>query len=90
MYISKLKNLLTIKSVLKTVLLILTSVHQSILKPLFGSQARCRFQPSCSAYVNSAFEKHKPFKAFKLSFLRIIKCHPFGSYGYDPVPGDLK
>ena len=45
----------------------------------------CRFIPSCSEYAIEAFREFGFFKAFKKSFSRILRCHPFGSYGYDPV-----
>ena len=45
----------------------------------------CRFIPSCSEYAMEAFRKFSFFKAFKMSFSRILRCHPFGSSGYDPI-----
>ena len=45
----------------------------------------CRFIPSCSEYAIEAFRKFSFFKAFKMSFSRILRCHPFGSSGYDPI-----
>ena len=45
----------------------------------------CRFVPSCSEYAMEAFRKFSFFKAFKMSFSRILRCHPFGSSGYDPI-----
>lgn len=46
----------------------------------------CRFTPSCSRYALEAFT-HRGFLigAF-LSLRRILRCNPFGGYGYDPVP----
>ena len=45
----------------------------------------CRFIPSCSEYAIEAFRTFGFFKAFKKSLFRILRCHPFGSYGYDPI-----
>jgi len=45
----------------------------------------CRFTPSCSEYTLEAFRKFSFFKALKKSFFRILRCHPFGSHGYDPI-----
>lgn len=46
----------------------------------------CRFEPSCSAYALQAFRKYNVFKAFWLSFTRILRCNPFCKGGYDPLP----
>lgn len=46
----------------------------------------CRFTPTCSNYAIEAYEKHGFFCGTYLTIKRIIKCRPFGSFGYDPVP----
>jgi putative membrane protein insertion efficiency factor len=46
----------------------------------------CRFQPSCSAYAIEAISRYGAAKGVWLSARRILKCHPFGGHGYDPVP----
>ena len=30
--------------------------------------------------------KHGPYKGIQLTLNRILKCHPWGGSGYDPVP----
>ena len=48
--------------------------------------ARCRFLPTCSAYGLEALENHGFIKGSALLFKRIVKCHPWGGSGVDPVP----
>ena len=46
----------------------------------------CRYQPSCSQYAIEAIEKYGPIKGGWLGFKRIMRCHPWGGHGHDPVP----
>lgn len=46
----------------------------------------CRFQPTCSHYAIEALRKHGPFRGLYLTIRRILRCHPWGGHGYDPVP----
>lgn len=45
----------------------------------------CRFYPSCSNYFIDAFKKKGFFKGFKLSIVRLGKCHPWHAGGFDYV-----
>ncbi len=53
---------------------------------LLGSQARCRFVPSCSAYALEAVQKQGPLTGTRLALRRVCRCHPWGGEGNDPVP----
>ena len=59
--------------------------YRLILSPWIGFH--CRYQPTCSAYALEALEKHGGLKGGYLAARRICRCHPWGSSGYDPVPG---
>lgn len=58
--------------------------YQYAISPLLGP--RCRFQPTCSHYAVEAIEEWGVLKGAWLAIKRIGKCHPWGPWGYDPVP----
>lgn len=66
------------------VALLLIRFYQLAISPHF--LGCCRFEPTCSQYGMVAFRRYGFWKAFKLTAKRLIKCHPGGPYGYDPVP----
>ena len=45
----------------------------------------CRYQPTCSAYALEALREYGALKGAHLTLKRIIRCHPWGGDGYDPV-----
>ena len=58
--------------------------YQIAISPLLGPS--CRYTPTCSEYAKEAIIKHGPFKGLWLAVKRILRCHPWGGSGYDPVP----
>lgn len=46
----------------------------------------CRFYPSCSHYGYQAIYKYGAFKGSLMAAWRVLRCNPFNSGGYDPVP----
>ena len=58
-------------------------IYQICISPLLG--ASCRFEPSCSNYVIDAIQEYGVIKGLLSSLKRIMRCHPMGDVGYDPV-----
>lgn len=46
----------------------------------------CRFFPSCSAYAIEALTRYGAVKGGWLTARRLVRCHPWGGCGCDPVP----
>ncbi|MFQ5537310.1 MAG: membrane protein insertion efficiency factor YidD [Gemmatimonadota bacterium] len=46
----------------------------------------CRYVPTCSEYARQAVGLHGAFRGGWMAVRRILRCHPWGGYGYDPVP----
>ena len=70
-------------SVFKNFLINLIKLYQFTISPLLGTN--CRFVPSCSNYAIQAIEEKGVIKGIYFSLRRVLKCHPFGGSGYDPV-----
>lgn len=64
--------------------LLLIRIYQLFISPLKPNC--CRYVPTCSAYAKEAFLLHGPIKGAILTLKRLLRCHPWGGYGYDPVP----
>tara|TARA_B100000780_G_scaffold254192_2_gene202167 strand:+ start:3333 stop:3563 length:231 start_codon:yes stop_codon:yes gene_type:complete len=73
-----------LKIIFNAPLLFLIFLYQNLISPLLGP--KCRFTPTCSQYTNQALKKYGPFKGTIISLTRILRCHPWGGKGYDPVP----
>lgn len=58
--------------------------YRGAISPMFP--ASCRFTPTCSAYAMEALRVHGPLRGLWLTFWRVMRCHPWGGSGYDPVP----
>ena len=73
-----------IRSVLVTILILPMRFYQKFISPL--TPPSCRFTPTCSQYAVEALRKHGPVKGLWLAIIRILRCHPWGGSGDDPVP----
>ena len=71
---------------MKRLLIGLINLYQAT--PL-SSHKMCRFTPTCSEYMREAILKYGAWKGLRLGIKRILRCHPFGKYGYDPLKEDL-
>ena len=73
-----------LKTIATQIVLGVIRIYQTVISPLTPST--CRFQPTCSHYAKEAILVHGISKGSILAFKRVIKCHPWGKSGYDPVP----
>jgi len=72
------------KSILSFPFVALIKLYQWIISPWIGPS--CRYTPTCSQYGLEAFRKYGPIKGLWLTLTRIMRCHPWGGTGHDPVP----
>lgn len=69
---------------LKYLALLVVKFYQMAIRPLLPNA--CRYTPSCSEYATQAIHKYGAFKGSWLGLKRILRCHPWGGHGYDPLP----
>ncbi len=58
-------------------------VYQLTLSRWLGGH--CRFVPTCSDYFIEAVARKGALRGTAAGVWRILRCHPFGKGGYDPV-----
>lgn len=73
-----------LSSLLSWLLLAPIYFYRLVISPL--TPPTCRFTPTCSAYAVEAIRRHGPLLGLYLAVKRILRCHPWGGHGYDPVP----
>jgi len=69
---------------MKRILIAIIRIYRRVLSPLLPPS--CIYTPTCSAYAEEALQKHGAFKGMVMAIKRILRCHPWHSGGYDPVP----
>ena len=62
----------------------LVQAYRWTISPLLPQA--CRYEPTCSAYAVEAVRRHGPLRGAWLAGRRILRCHPWGGFGFDPVP----
>lgn len=67
-----------------TIIVLPIRFYQLSISPMLPGA--CRYTPTCSQYAIEALRKHGPIKGGWLAIRRIMRCHPWGGSGYDPVP----
>ena len=72
------------KTILIAPFLFIIKLYQKLISPFLPSS--CRFQPTCSHYVKEALITQGLIKGSFLGMKRILRCHPWGGSGHDPVP----
>ncbi len=67
------------KNLLQYIFIIPIKIYQIVLSPWLGSN--CRHQPTCSNYAIQAIQEWGILKGIYLGIKRILKCHPWGTFG---------
>ena len=72
------------RTIFRSLFILPIKLYQWFISPLLPNS--CRHIPTCSAYTIEAIQIHGIFKGIWLGIIRLSKCHPWGTHGYDPVP----
>ena len=72
-----------IKNIGAKCIISLIDIYKYLISPLLGNN--CRFLPTCSEYTKDSILKFGLVKGCWLGLKRILKCHPWGKGGYDPI-----
>ncbi len=73
-----------LRKLLALPLIALVQFYRYCISPL--TPPSCRYTPTCSQYALQALRKYGPIKGSWLALKRLLRCHPWGGSGYDPLP----
>lgn len=73
-----------VKRLFRCLLILPIRFYQKAISPALPSC--CRFYPTCSQYAIEAIEKRGVVVGLALAGKRLLRCNPWGGFGYDPVP----
>jgi len=71
------------RSVVSAALIRIIGLYQALRA---GRASPCRYWPTCSEYAAEAVERHGAARGSLLALRRVLRCHPWGGHGVDPVP----
>lgn len=70
--------------ILEKLILGCITFYQVGISPYLKSS--CRYIPSCSCYAKECIKNNGIFYGLILTFKRLIKCNPWGGFGFDFPP----
>lgn len=66
------------------ILLTMIGLYRRFISPALPPS--CRYRPTCSEYAEQAVRRYGAGRGGWLALRRLMRCHPWGGSGYDPVP----
>lgn len=73
-----------ISKILENFIILLIKAYKKYISPMLPNA--CRYTPTCSEYMIQAIQIYGIWKGIYLGGKRLLRCHPWGKSGYDPVP----
>jgi len=77
------KSSISVREIVISPFILLVKIYQGAISPLLPNA--CRYTPTCSQYMIEALKKYGLFYGAWLGLKRILRCHPWGGHGHDPL-----